>query len=192
MVTMLVVGFSSEQILDSSVLSLHKQIHPINVTSSVIALFTLFSISILSFIFFFSLCHLYGDIIESRNIPSQKGPIRITEPNLQPHTGPLKNQAICLRALSRCLLNFDKLCAMTTSLGRLLAAWQPSWWSTFSTLQYILFLPLWTYLPLRNYHNECLTLRKSMTKSSPRFFHPYAHGSNYKIMREKMNQSHSS
>lgn len=61
MVTMLVVGFSSEQILDSSVLSLHKQIHPINVTSSVIALFTLFSISILSFIFyFFPVSSLWG------------------------------------------------------------------------------------------------------------------------------------
>ena len=33
-------------------------------------------------LFFFSLSHLYGDIIESRNIPSQKGPIRITESTL--------------------------------------------------------------------------------------------------------------
>jgi len=45
------------------------------------------------------------NVIESQNIPSWKGPIRITESNSWLHTGPSRNLTMCLRALSKRFLN---------------------------------------------------------------------------------------
>lgn len=51
---------------------------------------------------------------------------------------PPKNQAICLRTLSRPFLKTDKLSATTTFLGRLFQCLTTLWWRTFS------WSPAWT------------------------------------------------
>jgi len=64
-------------------------------------------------------CHHQPKIIETQNIPHWKGPIRVIKSTPWLHKEPPKNQTICLRVLSRCFLNTEKLSAVTISLGRL-------------------------------------------------------------------------
>lgn len=52
--------------------------------------------------------------LESQNIPSCKGPIRIIDSNSCFHKGTLNNQAMYL---SRCFLSSIKFSATTTALG---------------------------------------------------------------------------
>lgn len=52
--------------------------------------------------------------LESQNIPSCKGPIRIIDSNSCFHKGTLNNQAMYL---SRCFLSSIKFSAKTTALG---------------------------------------------------------------------------
>ena len=44
-------------------------------------------------------------IIESQNIPSWEGTVRVTESNSRLHTRPPKSHSACVRALSQCFLN---------------------------------------------------------------------------------------
>jgi len=58
-------------------------------------------------------------ITESQNLPRWKGPTRIIESNSLLHTGPPKNQTMCLKVLPKHFLNSGRLGAVTTSLGSL-------------------------------------------------------------------------
>jgi len=57
--------------------------------------------------------------IESQNIPSWKGPIRLTGSNFCLHTGPPKNETICLEGSVQTLLELHQVGTVTTALGSL-------------------------------------------------------------------------